>query len=126
FHILKPASERIYSSQVLDRVVSILESFGPERTDLRLIEIAEATGLHKSTLYRLLEAMRGHGLIGYDAESGCYHHGLNPFAIGSLAAERFELERHAPPTLEAFAALSCQTAHLGLLDASDVVYIAKV
>src|SRR5271157_5248141 len=62
--MLKPIqSARTYSSQVLDRVVRILECFGPERTDLRLAEIAAATGLHKSTLYRLLEAMRAHRLL---------------------------------------------------------------
>ena len=121
---MKP--QRIYSSQVLDRVVGILESFGPERTDLRLVEIAAATGLHKSTLYRLLEAMRAHRLLGFDAESGCYHPGLKLFEIGSLAAGRFELERHAHPTLEQLANVSGETAHLCVLDGSDVVYVAKV
>jgi DNA-binding IclR family transcriptional regulator len=126
FHILKPTAARTYSSQVLDRVVEILECFTPDRTDLRLVEIAEATGLHKSTLYRLLEAMRAHRLIGFDAESGRYHPGLKLFEIGSLAAGRFALERHAHPTLERLATVSGETAHLCVLDGSDVVYVAKV
>lgn len=121
--MLKP---HIYSSQVLDRVVRILECFGPERTDLRLVEIAEVTGLHKSTLYRLLEAMRAHRLLGFDAESGRYHPGLKLFEIGSLAAGRFHLERHAHPTLEHLATVSGETAHLCVLDGSEVIYIAKV
>jgi len=123
---LKPAVARTYSSQVLDRVVKILECFTPDRTDMRLVEIAEATGLHKSTLYRLLEAMRAHRLIGFDAQSGRYHPGLKLFEIGSLAAGRFALERHAHPTLEHLANVSGETAHLCVLDGSDVVYIAKV
>lgn len=125
--MLKPIkSARTYSSQVLDRVVRILECFRPERTDLRLVEIVAATGLHKSTLYRLLEAMRAHGLIGFDTESGSYHPGLKLFEIGSLATARFELERHAHPTLEHLATVSGETAHLCVLDGPDVVYIAKV
>jgi DNA-binding IclR family transcriptional regulator len=115
-----------YSSQVLDRAVCILECFRPDRTDLRLVEIANATGLHKSTLYRLLEAMRSHRLIGFDAESGRYYPGLRLFEIGSLAAGRFDLERHAHPTLEHLATVSGETAHLCILDGSDVVYVAKV
>jgi DNA-binding IclR family transcriptional regulator len=122
---LKP-SDRQYSSQVLDRVVRILECFGPERTDLRLLEIAAATGLHKSTIYRLLEAMRAHRLLGFDAQSGRYYPGLKLFEIGSLAAARFALERHAHPTLEHLANVSGETAHLCVLDGADVVYIAKV
>jgi DNA-binding IclR family transcriptional regulator len=125
--MLKPLENaRTYSSQVLDRVVRILECFGPERTDLRLVEIVAATGLHKSTLYRLLEAMRAHRLIGFDPESGCYHPGLKLFEIGSLAAGRIALERHAHPTLEHLATVSGETAHLCVLDGSDVVYVAKV
>jgi len=125
--MLKPAPRaRTYSSQVLDRVVHILECFGPDRTDLRLAEIAATTGLHKSTLYRLLEAMRSHRLIGFDTASGRYHPGLKLFEIGSLAAGRFALERHAHPTLEHLATVSGETAHLCVLDGSDVVYVAKV
>jgi IclR family KDG regulon transcriptional repressor len=124
FQLLKPT--RTYSSQVLDRIVRILDCFGQERTDLRLIEIAEATGLHRSTLYRLLEAMRAHRLIGVDAQSGCYHPDLKLFEIGSLAAGRFALERHAHPTLEHLATVSGETAHLCVLEGSDVVYVAKV
>jgi len=124
---LKPASaSRTYSSQVLDRVMQILECFGPERTDLKLTEIAAATDLHKSTLYRLLEAMRAHRLIGFDAASGCYHPGLKLFEMGSLAAGRFALDRHAHPILEHLATVSGETAHLCVLDGSDVVYVAKV
>jgi IclR family transcriptional regulator, KDG regulon repressor len=124
---LKPQrTDRTYSSQVLDRVVSILDCFRPEQTDLRLVDIASATGLHKSTLYRLLEAMRAHGLVGVDADTGRYHPGLKLFEIASLAAGRFALERHSHPTLENLATISGETAHLCILDGSDVVYIAKV
>ena len=124
---MKPVTSlRRYSSQVLDRVVGILECFGPGRTDLRLVEIAGATGLHKSTIYRLLEAMRAHRLIGFDPLSGRYYPGLKLFEIGSLAAGRFAMERHSHPTLEHLASVSGETAHLCVLDGSDVVYVAKV
>ena len=93
---------------------------------MRLVEIANATGLHKSTLYRLLEAMRSHRLIGFDPQSGRYYPGLRLFEIGSVAAGRFDLERHAHPTLEHLATVSGETAHLCVLDGSDVVYVAKV
>ncbi len=122
---MKP-TPRTYSSQVLDRVVQILDCFGPERTDLRLVEIATASGLHKSTLYRLLEAMRAHRLIGYDESSGSWHLGMKLFEMGSQAVERLALDKHAHPILDRLAEVSGETAHLCVLDGSDVVYIAKV
>lgn len=124
---MKPtAAARTYSSQVLDRVVQILDCFGAERTDLRLVEIAAATGLHKSTLYRLLEAMRAHRLIGFDNISGSWHLGMKLFEMGSLAVVRLALDKHAHPILDRLADVSGETAHLCVLDGSDVVYIAKV
>ena len=124
---MKPTAEaRIYSSQVLDRVVQILDCFGPERTDLRLVDIAAATGLHKSTLYRLLEAMRSHRLIGFDGNSGSYHLGMKLFELGSQAVERLALDKHAHPILDQLADVSGETAHLCVLDGREVVYIAKV
>ena len=121
-----PDAARTYSSQVLDRVVQILECFGPDRTDLRLTDIGAATGLHKSTLYRLLEAMRTHRLVEFDSDAGAYHPGLKLFELGSLAAERLKLDKHADPILERLAGVSGETAHLCVLDGADVVYIAKV
>lgn len=118
--------DRTYSSQVLDRVVRILECFGPEQMELRLIEVATVTGLHKSTLYRLLEAMRAHRLIGFDDASGTYHLGVKLFELGAFAVERLKLDKHAHPILEQLASVTGETAHLCVLDGADVVYIAKV
>lgn len=123
---MKPTATRTYSSQVLDRVVQILDCFGAEQKDLRLIEIAATTGLHKSTLYRLLEAMRAHRLIGFDENSGSYHLGMKLFEMGSRAVERLALDQHAHPILDRLADVSGETAHLCILDGADVVYIAKV
>lgn len=111
---------------MLDRVVQILACFGPERTDLRLLEMAAVTGLHKSTLYRLLEAMRSHRLIGFDESSGSYHLGMRLFEMGSQAVQRLTLDKHAHPILDRLAEVSGETAHLCVLDGADVVYIAKV
>jgi IclR family KDG regulon transcriptional repressor len=123
---MKPTVTRIYSSQVLDRVVQILDCFGPERTELRLFDIAAATRLHKSTLYRLLEAMRSHRLIGFDERTGSYHLAMKLFEMGSLAVKRLALDQHAHPILDRLADVSGETAHLCVLDGADVVYIAKV
>jgi DNA-binding IclR family transcriptional regulator len=126
---MKPATVgagRVYSSQVLDRVVRILTSFSSDRQELGLIQIAEATGLHKSTCYRLLEAMRTHGLIGLNKTTGTYHPGMKLFELGSLAVGRLKLDKHAHPLLEELSRVTGETAHLCVLDGSDVVYVAKV
>jgi IclR family transcriptional regulator, KDG regulon repressor len=122
----KRLSSRTYSSQVLDRVVGILGSFTTERPELRLAELATVTRLHKSTLYRLLEAMRHHHLVSFDEGSGAYRLGIRLFELGSIAIGGLEFDKYARPALEDLARTTGETAHLCVLDGTDIVYVAKV
>lgn len=116
----------IYFSQVLDRAMRVLSCFSSSELELRLSDIVAKTGLHKSTAYRLLEAMRAYRLVAMDQETGKFHPGLRLFELGSLAIARFDIERLAHSTLERLVQQTGETAHLCVLDGSDVVYVAKV
>jgi IclR family transcriptional regulator, KDG regulon repressor len=115
-----------YFSQMLDRVMRILDCFNADEAELRLGELVDRTGLHKSTVYRLLGAMREYGLVGVDEDSGKFHLGLKFFELGTLAIRRLRIEEHAHPILERLVEQTGETAHLCVLDGSDVVYVAKV
>lgn len=115
-----------YSSQVLDRVVQILECFCDGDPQLSFSEMQRRLGLHKSTLYRLLEAMRSHGLLGQEIQTGKYHPGLRLFELGSLAVGRLEISKCAMPALQQLVEQTGETSHLCILEGSDVVYVAKV
>src|SRR5262249_13106671 len=75
---------------------------------------------------RLLEAMREHRLIALDQLSGRYHLGLRLFELGTIAMSRLDLDRLGQPVLENLAEQTGETAHLCILDGSDIVAIAKV
>src|SRR5438132_9108035 len=100
-----------YSSQVLDRVVQILECFSVGEPELGFSEMQRRVELHKSTLYRLIEAMRSHGLLGHDTETGKYHPGLRLFELGALAVGRLEISRCAMPALQQLVEQTGETAH---------------
>jgi DNA-binding IclR family transcriptional regulator len=90
------------------------------------MELCDKTGLHKSTLYRLLEVLRAHRLICLDEASGSYYLGLRLFELGSIAMRRLNLDRLAQPVLQKLAEQTGETAHLAVLDGSDILAIAKV
>jgi IclR family transcriptional regulator, KDG regulon repressor len=117
---------KTYTTQLLDRIVTILACFEDGEIELRLTDLVRKTKLHKSTLYRLLEAMRAHGLLGLDDASGRYHLGLRLFELGTIAMRRLDLDRLGQPVLEALAEQTKETTHLCILDGSDIVAIAKV
>jgi DNA-binding IclR family transcriptional regulator len=115
-----------YTTQLLNRIMAILVCFENGENELRLTDVVRKTKLHKSTLYRLLEAMRAHGLIGLDQTSGRYHLGLRLFELGTIAMGRLDLDRLGQLVLETLAQQTGETAHLCILDGSDIVAIAKV
>jgi len=119
-------SKPLYFSQVLDRVMQALECFTDASPELRFTELTRRSGLHKSTLYRLLEAMRSYGLVEQDSTTRKYHLGLKLLELGGLAADRLEIGKCATPVLEKLAAETRETSHLCILDGLDVVYISKV
>jgi DNA-binding IclR family transcriptional regulator len=122
----KKSHGEIYSIQVLDRAARILECFRLERPELRLTEIIAATGLHKSTVYRLLEVMRRHHFILLDQVTGTYRIGIRLFELGAVAMAGCGFDKYARPALEQLAAATGETAHLCVLDEAEIVHIAKV
>src|SRR5713226_1697216 len=90
----------LYFSQVLDRVMQTLNCFSSQEPELRFKDLANRLELHKSTLYRLLEAMRSYGLVEVDSSTGKYHLGLKLFELGALATGRLEIAKCASAALE--------------------------
>ena len=123
---IKKSRGPTYSIQVLDRAASILECFRLERPELRLTDITSATGLHKSTAYRLLEVMRRHHLLMLDEATGVYRIGIRLFELGAIALEGCGFDKYARPALEELARRTGETAHVCVLHESEIVHIAKV
>jgi DNA-binding IclR family transcriptional regulator len=117
---------KLYENRVVDRIVAILACFERGESELKLMELCEKTGLHKSTLYRLLEVLRAHRLVWLDETSGSYHLGLRLFELGSIAMGGLDLDRLAQPVLQELAEQTGETAHLAILEGSDILAIAKV
>ncbi len=118
-------SPRAYSSRLLDRSVLLLRILATGATEKRLADFSEA-GLHKSTAFRLLEALRRHRLVAVDEISGRYRLGLGLFELGMAAVSRLDVGQCAPPFLEALARETGETASLGIFENPEVVHILRV
>jgi DNA-binding IclR family transcriptional regulator len=94
---------------VLDRAVAIIEAVGSgSRT---FSEIAEATGLARSTAHRLLKALEAQGLVSFDAGFG-YRLGPRLVRLASAAMRELPLRDLARPALERLASVTRETAQL--------------
>ena len=83
---------------VAGRLLRILESFSPERTELTIPEISRRAGLPPSTVYRLLAELIDRGVIERTAD-GRYSVGLRLWEMGKLAPRAERLIEVASPHL---------------------------
>lgn len=121
----KSALRKAYSSRLLDRSVLLLKILATGPVEKRLADFSDA-GLHKSTALRLLEALRRHGLVSVDRESGRYRLGLGLYELGLAAVSRLDVSQCAPPYLEALVAETGESASLGIFEDPEVVHILRV
>ncbi|WP_455381856.1 IclR family transcriptional regulator [Salinispira pacifica] len=111
--------------QSLDRAFDILELLSREQQGLGLTEISCRLSLHKSTVYRMLQALRARGYI-EKRDRGSYRLGMEFIELTSLYLNNLELKTEAQPVLRELARLTGNTAFLAMLDEHEVVYIDKM
>lgn len=111
--------------QSLDRAFDILELLSKEQHGLTLTEIGNRLDLHKSTVYRLLQALKQRGYIEKSAQAN-YRLGMEFIELSSLYLNNLELKTEAQPILRELSTLTGNTAFLAALQESEVVYIDKM
>ncbi|MEO5760921.1 MAG: IclR family transcriptional regulator [Vicinamibacteria bacterium] len=116
---------KAYSSRLLDRSILLLKALATGPVEKRLADLSTA-GLHKSTAFRLLEALKRHNLVAVDELTGRYRLGMGLFELGVAAVSRLDVGQCAPPYLEALRADTGESASLGIFEDPEVVHILRV
>lgn len=86
-------------------------------------ELARATGLPKSSLYRLLRALAGKGFV--EEEGGVYRVGPRAYAVGQAYPKRSLLEA-VRPEMEALAAEVGESVNLAVPAGAEALYLDQV
>lgn len=114
----------LVDSSVLGRAALILSAFERSGPVLSLAELSAHTRLPKSTVHRFAEQFLELGW--FERSVGGYRIGLRLFEVGGLADRRAKLAECAAPHLQHLAAQTRCAVHLGVLDGTDVIYLAKL
>jgi IclR family transcriptional regulator, KDG regulon repressor len=120
-------STSTFNIQLLDRAVVILDILWTESpTGLLPHEISQRSGLHKSTVHRLLLGLQNYRFVEKDSKSGRYRLGLRLFELGQRAIPNVNLREKARPYLERLVFETGETAHLCVLAEHEILYLDKV
>jgi len=114
-----------YPIKVLNKTFSILEVLLQQGSTMNMTEIAEKLGLYPSTIHRILDTLRHWGYVEQDPKSQKYRLGLKLLELGMAKLYQMDLVREATPYLKELVNHCNETAHLGVLEGGEVLYLAK-
>lgn len=110
--------------RVIDRAFDILEALAVNGSSMGLSEICRATGISKSTVYRLISTMHNRHYVEKNPDN-TYSIGYKLIETVSLHINHLDLLTEARPCLNDIMHNLGLTAHLGILDGCDVIYLEK-
>jgi DNA-binding IclR family transcriptional regulator len=110
-------------SQTLLRGLDVIDAVveGP----ITLAELAAKLGLNRSTAHRLASALIDRRYLTFVPRVG-YQVGPKLLALGYLAQQQIDIVQISRRHLEALAASTEDTVHLGVLDSERALYLAKI
>lgn len=110
-------------SQTLLRGLDVMEAVS--KGVMALPQLAEHLSLTKSTTHRLASALVDRGYLGFTPREG-YRLGPKLLQLGFLAQTQADVVEVARPHIEALAAATEDTVHLGVLDGDQALYLDKI
>jgi IclR family acetate operon transcriptional repressor len=113
------------SVQSLDRALRIL-AIVAEGSGLSLSEIAEASGLAASTVYRMLTTLENHGMVEFDKTDQLWSIGVETYRMGAAFLRRRKLVDRARIVMQELMEKTGETANLGVAEDACVVFVSQV
>lgn len=114
-----------YEARLLTRALGLLDRFTAQE-EWTFMDLCAATGLHKSTAFRILATLESAGYVEKSAANGRYRPGRKWARLENvlLAAEPLRWAALAP--LQGLAAQTRETAHVGILYHGESVTVQLV
>ena len=101
--------------EAVERALRLLDCFGEERDALSLKELADLTGLYKSTILRLAASLERFGYLSR-SDDGLFRLGPTLWRLGALYRRRFDFAPHVRPILERLADATGESASFYVRD----------
>ena len=119
-------TETYPGTQAVARAIALLKTFSDAQPEWGLRELAHATGLNKTTAFRLLAALEAEGLVARNTVSGGYRLGVEMVALGGCAVRSNPLRAVSRPLLETLAQECDEAATLEVLIGPNVLIVDEV
>lgn len=120
----QPKSATTTGVQVFDRADGLLSLLANQHAPVNLKFLAGESGLHVSTVHRILGALAAIGLVEHQT-GGLYRLGLRWLEYGNLVRERLEVRDVARPFIEALHNAIGEPVNLAIRDGDEIIYLDR-
>ena len=113
--------------QVVARVGTVLRAIGGfEPRGASTTEVSRRSELARPTVHRLLSSLLAEGLVDRDSVTGLWSLGPELYLLGSLAATRYDISRHARDIVENIARTTGESTFLSARRGDETVCLLSV
>lgn len=114
-----------YIVPALRRGLQLLRLFRHDRRVIQLPEIVRELGVSRATAFRLVYTLEADGYLQRAPHSNAFQLGINLLSLGFEYLGSLDLVEVARPILEDLRDRADASAHLGVQDATEIVYVLK-
>lgn len=108
------------------RATRILRAFSSRKSELGVSELSRLTGLHKTTVYRLLVTLEQESFVRHSPDNDKYKLGPALIQLGRLALDGIDLVKQALPHMRAVVDETDESVMLEIWDEDRALVIASV
>lgn len=124
----RTASASIDTPTSLEKGLRILRELATSEGGMAAAELAEATGLNRTTVYRLCEVLQRGGWVqrlGDEEDTARLDLGAAFQGIAVLVTNKYKMEAQLRPILANLSRALNETVHLAILDRNQIVHVAR-
>lgn len=115
-----------YAVRSVDRALDIIQCVAERNGTASVDEITAATGLPKTTVFRVLATLTARRFVDRDPERQTYRLGTMALMIGARALGDLDLRQVAKPHIEQLMQRTSETVHLAVLADDTALCIDKI
>jgi DNA-binding IclR family transcriptional regulator len=117
---MEPDNQKTYSVPPVERAIRLLRYIGDGKSCRNLSTAARDLGINRTTLIRLIHTLLEERMIEETAAGAGYRLGIGLVTLGAQAIGTRDL------VLQRLSEETAMSAHMGILDGVDIVYLSRV
>lgn len=119
-------NHKAYSVPPVERAIRLLRYIGDGNSCRNLSTASRDLGINRTTLIRLIHTLLEERMIEEMAEGAGYRLGVGLVTLGAQAIGERDLIQTCQPVLQRLCEETAMSAHIGILDGTDIVYLSRV